>query len=77
MTFYTVLCFQLCGNSLGKALSCFSMTVPPCTHALVGEWKQVLAEMFQHLVESLPKRMEAVIAAKGGPTPYLLPMILE
>ena len=22
-----ILCFQLCGNSLGKALSCFSMTV--------------------------------------------------
>jgi hypothetical protein len=26
-----ILCFQLCGNSLGKALSCFSMTMPPCT----------------------------------------------
>uniref|UniRef100_A0A673Y5G3 Uncharacterized protein n=1 Tax=Salmo trutta TaxID=8032 RepID=A0A673Y5G3_SALTR len=23
-----------------------------------------------HLVESLPRRVEAVIAAKGGPTPY-------
>ena len=27
----TILCFQLCGNSLGKALSCFGMTMPPCT----------------------------------------------
>jgi hypothetical protein len=26
--------------------------------------------MFQHLVESLPGRVEAVIIAKGGPTPY-------
>uniref|UniRef100_A0A0E9PP63 Uncharacterized protein n=1 Tax=Anguilla anguilla TaxID=7936 RepID=A0A0E9PP63_ANGAN len=26
--------------------------------------------MFQNLVESLPRRVEAVIAAKGGPTPY-------
>jgi hypothetical protein len=26
-----VLCFQLCGNSLGKALSYFSMTMPLCT----------------------------------------------
>ena len=26
-----ILCFQLCGNSLGEALSCFSMTIPPCT----------------------------------------------
>ena len=32
---------------------------------LVAEWKQVPAAMFQHLVESLPKRVEAVIAAKG------------
>jgi phage regulator Rha-like protein len=36
------------------------------TNALVAEWKQV---MFQHPVESLPSRVEAVIAAKGGPTP--------
>ena len=31
MTFQTILCFQLCGKCLGKALSCFSMTMPPCT----------------------------------------------
>ena len=40
------------------------------TNALASEWKQVSAAMFQHLVESLPRRVEAVIAAKGGPTPY-------
>ena len=109
--------------SLGKALSYFSMTMPPCTvrsiqkwfveigvedldwlaqspdlnlnehpwdelerrlqarpnhttslpnltNARVAEWKQVPAAMFQHLVESLPRRVEAVIAAKGGATPY-------
>ena len=27
LTFQTTLCFQLCGNSLGKALSCFSSTM--------------------------------------------------
>ncbi|CDQ86808.1 unnamed protein product [Oncorhynchus mykiss] len=27
----TILIFHLCGNSLGKALSCFSMTMPPST----------------------------------------------
>ena len=32
---------------------------------LVAEWKQVHAEMFQLLMESLPRRVEAVIAAKG------------
>ena len=45
-------------------------SVPDLTHALVAEWKQIPAAMFQQLVESLPRRMEAVIAAKGEPTPY-------
>ena len=40
------------------------------TNALVPEWKKVPAAMFQHLVESLPRRVEAVKAAKGGPSPY-------
>jgi hypothetical protein len=44
-------------------------SVPDPTNVLLAEWKQVPAEMFQ-LVESLPRRVEAVIAAKGGPTPY-------
>ena len=33
------------------------------TNVLVAEWKQVYAAMFQHLVESLHRRVEAVIAA--------------
>jgi hypothetical protein len=36
----------------------------------MAEWKQDPAAMFQHLVESLPRKVEAVIAAKGGLTPY-------
>jgi hypothetical protein len=44
---------------------------------LVGEWKQVPTAMFQYLVESLPRRVEAVIAAKGGTNSILMPMILE
>uniref|UniRef100_A0A8C8FXR6 Tc1-like transposase DDE domain-containing protein n=1 Tax=Oncorhynchus tshawytscha TaxID=74940 RepID=A0A8C8FXR6_ONCTS len=40
-------------------------SVPNLTNALVVEWMQVPAAMFQHLVESLPRRVEAVIAAKG------------
>ena len=35
------------------------------TNALVAEWKKVPAAMFQRLVESLPRRVEAVITAKG------------
>ena len=44
-------------------------SVPDLTNALVAEWKQVPTAMFQHLVESLPRRVEADIAAKVGPTP--------
>jgi hypothetical protein len=39
--------------------------VPNLTNALVAEWIQVPVAMFQHLVESLPWRVEAVIAEKG------------
>ncbi|CDQ63677.1 unnamed protein product [Oncorhynchus mykiss] len=55
MTLKIILCFQLCGNSLGKALSCFSMTMPcaqseqrPCKQSLPGSlcreshWKCLL-----------------------------------
>ena len=45
-------------------------SVPDLTNTLVVEWKKVPAAMFQHLVENLPRRVEAVIAAKGGPTLY-------
>ena len=39
----------------------------PTSLMLVAEWKQVPAAVFQHLVKSRPRRVEAVIAAKGGP----------
>ena len=48
----------------------FPSSVPDLTNTLVAEWMQVPAAMFQHLVESLPRRVEVVIAAKGRPTPY-------
>jgi hypothetical protein len=44
---------------------------------LVAEWKQVPAAMFQHPVESLLRRVEAVIAAMGGTNSILMHMILE
>jgi hypothetical protein len=52
-------------------------SVPDLTNALVAELKQVPAAMFQQLVESLPRRVEAVVAAKGGTNSILMPMILE
>jgi hypothetical protein len=47
------------------------------TNALVVKWKQVLALMFQHLVKSLFRRVEAVTAAKGQTNSILMSMILE
>ena len=38
--------------------------------ALQEEWIQIPTATYQNLVESLPRRVEAMIAAKGGPTPY-------
>ena len=52
-------------------------SVPELTHALVVEWKQIPTTMFQHRVESLPRRGETVIAAKGGTNSILMPIILE
>jgi hypothetical protein len=47
------------------------------TNALVAEWKHVPAAMFLRLVERLPRKVEAVIAAKGGTNSILMPMSLE
>jgi hypothetical protein len=38
---------------------------------------QAPAAMFQPLVESLPRKVETFIAAKGGISYILMPMILE
>jgi hypothetical protein len=49
-------------------------SAPDLTNALVAEWKQIPAATFQHLAESLLRRVEAVLAATGGPTPYQCPL---
>ncbi len=33
-------------------------------------WPKIFEECFQHLVESMPQRIKAVLKAKGGPTRY-------
>ena len=47
-------------------------SVPDLNNVLVPEWKQIPATMFQHLVEGLLRRVDAVVAAKGWPTPYCI-----
>jgi len=37
---------------------------------VVEEWNKIPAETCQNLIESMPRRIEAVIKAKGGHTKY-------
>ncbi len=38
--------------------------------AVMSIWIKISEECFQHLVESMPRRMKAVLNAKVGPTRY-------
>ncbi len=37
---------------------------------IMSIWTKISEECFQHLVESMPQRIKAVLKAKGGPTRY-------
>ncbi len=39
--------------------------------AIMSIWTKVSEECFQHLVESMSRRIKEVLKAKGGPTQYL------
>ena len=45
-------------------------SVSDLTNALLEEWSKIPINTLLNLVESLPRRVEAVIAAKGAPTSY-------
>jgi len=38
--------------------------------AILSIWANICKECFQHLVESMPRRIKAVLKAKGGQTQY-------
>ncbi len=38
--------------------------------AIMSIWTKISEECFQHLVESMPRRIKAVLKAKAGPTQY-------
>ena len=38
--------------------------------AIMSIWTKLSEECFQYLVESMPRRIKAVLKAKGGPTRY-------
>ncbi len=39
-------------------------------HAIMSIWTKISEECLQHLVESMPRRIKAVLKAKGGPSRY-------
>ncbi len=38
--------------------------------AIMSIWTKISEDRFQHLVESMPRRIKAVLKSKGGPTRY-------
>ena len=48
-------------------------SVPDLTNALLEEWSNISIDTLLNLVESLPRRVEAGIAAKGGANSILKP----
>ncbi len=38
--------------------------------AIISIWTKISEECFQHLIESMPRRIKAVLKAKGGPNRY-------
>ncbi len=46
------------------------MDVQQLCDAIMSIWTKISEECFQHLVESMPRRIKAVLKAKMGPTRY-------
>ena len=44
--------------------------MPDLTNALLEEWSNIHLDTLLNLVDSLPRGVGAVIAAKGGPTQH-------
>ena len=57
-------------RAIGKKLGYAQSTVSSIIQIARKVWRQVSAEYLEKLYESLPRRMEAVIAAGGGHTKY-------
>ncbi len=49
-------------------LICSNCVMLSCQQSI---WTKIYEKCFQHLVESMLRRINAVLKAKGGPTPYL------
>src|SRR4029434_7842589 len=60
-TFWTMLCFQLCGNSLGKALFYSNTTVLQCTKQgpKIHAWMSPGLNPTKHLWNELERRLSS------------------
>jgi len=57
------------GSVMLWAMFCWE-TLGPAIHMLLTYWCQRPQDAFRVLVESMPRRVGAVLAAHGGPTAY-------
>ncbi|KAJ4440283.1 hypothetical protein ANN_08422 [Periplaneta americana] len=48
-----------------------SRTLSTLRNALRREWRQLPAELLNHLIEGMPRRCDACVAMRGNHTPYL------
>jgi len=59
-----------CGGTGASFPGCASHNLHKLQDAILSIWANISKECFQHLVESMPHRMKAVLKAKGGQTQY-------
>ncbi|KAJ4427322.1 hypothetical protein ANN_24942 [Periplaneta americana] len=60
-------------NALGGRVAAHqppSRTLSTLRNALRLEWKQLSAELLNHLIEGMPRRCDACVAMRGNHTPY-------
>jgi hypothetical protein len=53
-----------------KRQSTLSKSMHECWERMMEKWNAISAETYQKLIESMPKKIKAVIRAKGGHTDY-------
>jgi len=53
-----------------RALDVHPTNLHPLQDAILSIWASISKECFQHLVESMPRRINTVLKAKGAQTQY-------
>jgi len=53
-----------------RALDVHPTNLQQLQHAILSIWANISKECFQHLVESMPHKIKAVLKAKWGQTQY-------